>query len=64
MSDTTTPDARVGDMNEPIEAEGKCPVAHDRLAHPTQGEPNRAWWPERLNLKILATHPAGANPLG
>src|SRR5690348_9478514 len=51
-------------MNEPIEAEGKCPVAHDRLPHPTQGEPNRTWWPERLNLKILAKNPAVANPLG
>jgi len=51
-------------MNEPIEAEGKCPVAHDRLPHPTQGEPNRAWWPERLNLKILAKNPAVGNPLG
>src|SRR3954468_21377445 len=51
-------------MNEPIEAEGKCPVAHDRLPHPTQGEPNRTWWPDRLNLKILAKNPAVANPLG
>src|SRR3954451_6396370 len=52
-------------MNEPIEAEGgKCPVAHDRLPHPTQGEGNRSWWPDRLNLKILAKNPAVANPLG
>src|SRR4051812_24436148 len=52
-------------MNEPIEAEGgKCPVAHDRLPHPTQGEGNRTWWPDRLNLKILAKNPAVANPLG
>src|SRR3954453_9612683 len=52
-------------MNEPIEVEGaKCPVAHDRLPHPTQGEGNRAWWPDRLNLKILAKNPAVSNPLG
>ena len=63
MSDPQ-PNAVVGDMNEPIEAEGKCPVAHDRLPHPTQGDPNRGWWPERLNLKILAKNPAVANPLG
>ncbi|MFF5497063.1 catalase/peroxidase HPI [Streptomyces aquilus] len=44
--------------------EGKCPVAHDRALHPTQGGGNRQWWPERLNLKILAKNPAVANPLG
>jgi catalase-peroxidase len=43
---------------------GGCPVAHDRALHPTQGGGNRQWWPERLNLKILAKNPAVANPLG
>ncbi len=43
---------------------GGCPVAHDRAPHPTQGGGNREWWPERLNLKILAKNPAVANPLG
>ncbi|MEV6781998.1 catalase/peroxidase HPI [Streptomyces sp. NPDC051098] len=43
---------------------GGCPVAHDRAAHPTQGGGNRQWWPERLNLKILAKDPVVANPLG
>ncbi|MGW4906386.1 catalase/peroxidase HPI [Streptomyces sp. NPDC004270] len=42
---------------------GKCPVAHDRAPHPTQGGGNRQWWPEGLNLKILAKNPAVANPL-
>ncbi|MFD6556473.1 peroxidase family protein, partial [Streptomyces sp. NPDC058398] len=46
------------------EATGGCPVAHDRAPHPTQGGGNRQWWPERLNLKILAKNPAVANPLG
>ncbi|MFG1818325.1 catalase/peroxidase HPI [Kribbella sp. NPDC049174] len=47
------------------ESEGKCPVAHtSRAPHPTQGGGNRGWWPERLNLKILAKNPAVANPLG
>ncbi|MGW8402071.1 catalase/peroxidase HPI, partial [Streptomyces lydicus] len=32
--------------------------------HPTQGGGNRQWWPERLNVKILAKNPAVANPLG
>ncbi|MGS2587527.1 catalase/peroxidase HPI [Streptomyces hebeiensis] len=43
---------------------GGCPVAHGRAAHPTQGGGNQQWWPERLNLKILAKNPAVANPLG
>ncbi|MGW5036399.1 catalase/peroxidase HPI [Streptomyces nigra] len=46
------------------EGTGGCPVAHDRAAHPTQGGGNRQWWPERLNLKILAKDPVVANPLG
>src|SRR6266571_2675151 len=42
---------------------GGCPVVHG-LTHPTQGDANRDWWPNRLNLKILAKNPAVANPLG
>ncbi len=41
-----------------------CPVDHERAPHPTQGGGNRGWWPDRLNLKILAKNPAVANPLG
>ena len=43
-------------------AEG-CPVVHGRV-HPTQGDANSEWWPNRLNLKILAKNPAVANPMG
>ncbi|MGY0055345.1 catalase/peroxidase HPI [Streptomyces sp. LZ34] len=46
------------------EGGGGCPVAHGRALHPTQGGGNSQWWPERLNLKILAKNPAVANPLG
>ncbi|MGK3938683.1 catalase-peroxidase [Streptomyces canus] len=46
------------------EGSGGCPVAHGRAPHPTQGGGNRQWWPERLNLKILAKDPVVANPLG
>ncbi|GAA3487285.1 MULTISPECIES: catalase/peroxidase HPI [Streptomyces] len=49
---------------EAAEATGGCPVAHGRAAHPTQGGGNRQWWPERLNVKILAKNPAVSNPLG
>ncbi|MFE2325396.1 catalase/peroxidase HPI [Streptomyces sp. NPDC059385] len=51
------------DVDAKAEA-GGCPVAHGRASHPTQGGGNRQWWPERLNLKILAKNPAVANPLG
>ena len=57
-----SPDAVVGEMNE--ESGGGCPVANGRAPHPTQGGGNRGWWPNRLNLKILAKNPAVANPLG
>ncbi|MFJ5260118.1 catalase/peroxidase HPI [Streptomyces sp. NPDC088387] len=56
------PDAIVTDAK--TDGEGGCPVAHGRAAHPTQGGGNRQWWPERLNLKILAKDPVVANPLG
>ena len=60
MSDNR--DAVVGEMNE--ESANGCPVVHERFPHPTQGGGNRNWWPEQLNLKILAKNPAVANPLG
>ena len=62
MSDK--PDAEVGEMNEPAKVAGGCPVDHGRAPHPTQGGGNRGWWPDRLNLRILAKNPAVANPLG
>ncbi|MEU6161881.1 catalase/peroxidase HPI [Streptomyces sp. NPDC047130] len=52
-------------VTEPKAETGGCPVAHGaRAPHPTAGGGNRQWWPERLNLKILAKNPAVANPLG
>src|SRR3984885_13807518 len=62
MSVSESPDAVVGEMNE--ESGGGCPVANGRAAHPTEGGGNRGWWPNRLNLKILAKNPAVANPMG
>jgi catalase-peroxidase len=60
VSDST--DAVVEEMNE--ESGGGCPVAHGPAPHPTQGGGNQGWWPNRLNLRILAKNPAEANPLG
>ncbi|NGO80156.1 catalase/peroxidase HPI [Streptomyces sp. YC504] len=55
----------MSENNEVVAPTGGCPVAHgERALHPTQGGGNQQWWPERLNLKILAKNPAVANPLG
>ncbi|MEU4179713.1 catalase/peroxidase HPI [Streptomyces sp. NPDC026589] len=63
--DPVTPDSPETAVPEVPEAQaGGCPVAHGRAPHPTQGGGNRQWWPDRLNLKILAKNPAVANPLG
>jgi len=58
---TDQPNAVVGEMNE---ESGGCPVAAARPNHPTEGAGNRVWWPNRLNLKILAKNPDVANPMG
>ncbi|MEV7531716.1 MULTISPECIES: catalase/peroxidase HPI [Streptomyces] len=55
-------DAPGGDVK--AEGTGGCPVAHGRAAHPTQSGGNTQWWPNRLNLRILAKNPAVGNPLG
>ncbi|MEO5708731.1 MAG: catalase/peroxidase HPI [Nocardioidaceae bacterium] len=59
-------DAVVGEMNEEAgePRASQCPVAHERAPHPTEGGSNRGWWPNRLNLKILAKNPAVASPFG
>jgi catalase-peroxidase len=43
---------------------GGCPVRHSRALLPVQGGGNRGWWPDRLNLKLLAKNPPIGNPLG
>jgi catalase-peroxidase len=48
---------------DPTEGSGGCPVAPG-LTRPTMGDANQYWWPNRLNLKILAKNPPVANPLG
>ncbi len=61
MSDK--PDAVVGEMNQ--DEDGGCPFDPNRAPAPTEaGGGNRGWWPERLNLKILAKNPVEANPMG
>ncbi|MFJ4971758.1 catalase/peroxidase HPI [Streptomyces sp. NPDC088755] len=63
--DPVVPDSPETAIPEVPEAQAAgCPVAHGRAPHPTQGGGNRQWWPDRLNLRILAKNPAVANPLG
>jgi len=59
LKDTET---ELGEMNETTRG-GGCPVLHDGGAI-GGGNTNTGWWPQRLNLKILAKNPAVANPLG
>ena len=46
------------------EGADRCPVNHGRALEPVRGGGNRQWWPEQLNLRILAKNPAESNPLG
>ncbi|HEY8471954.1 MAG TPA: catalase/peroxidase HPI [Natronosporangium sp.] len=50
--------------DNPTTESGGRPVAPTRALHPTQGGGNRQWWPNQLNLKILAQNPPAANPYG
>jgi catalase-peroxidase len=65
MSDTHD-DAVVGEINDAnVPADGGgCPVMHSGPVAVTTSGGNRGWWPQRLNLKVLAKNPAVANPLG
>src|ERR1700735_5461114 len=58
IADGETPE--VAEETGGASAEG-CPVVHGRV-DPTQGDPNREWWPNRLNLKILAKNPPATDP--
>ena len=76
IHDNMSDDAEVKEMNQEApttpegvttpegEAPSGCPVMHGAAAHPTQGDSNRVWWPNRLNLKILAKNQPATNPLG
>jgi catalase-peroxidase len=62
-SQSNEANAEVGEMNESGGA-ASCPILHEGRAHPTQADANQEWWPERLNLKILAKNQPVLNPLG
>jgi catalase-peroxidase len=58
---TVTADAVVGETYD--KTVGRK-LATGRLPHPPQGDSNRFWWPNRLNLEILAKNPDAASPMG
>jgi catalase-peroxidase len=58
VTDPPTPEA--AEESGGASADG-CPVVHGRV-DPTQGDANSQWWPNRLNLKILAKNPDVINP--
>ncbi|MDG1737867.1 MAG: catalase/peroxidase HPI [Paracoccaceae bacterium] len=41
---------------------GKCPVAHGATSQGTNS--NRDWWPNQLNLRILAQNSSKSDPMG
>ena len=59
----------MSENHDPVDVEGAtpesggCPVVPG-LTQPTMGDANYEWWPNKLNLKILAKNPAVANPMG
>jgi catalase-peroxidase len=53
------PDAIVTDAK--TDGTGGCPVLHGRV-QPTQGDANHEWWPNRLNLNILAKNNVDKDP--
>jgi len=48
------------------DAIGECPVMHDKSQRKNAGAPasNQHWWPNKLNLDILAQDESHLNPLG
>jgi catalase-peroxidase len=60
---------RMSENHDPVDIEGptpeagQCPIVPG-LTPPTMGDANSDWWPNRLNLKVLAKNPAAGNPLG
>jgi catalase-peroxidase len=61
MAEGQHPNAEVGEMNE--SSIGGCPAL--RAPYPTESaRTNEAWWPKKLNLKILAKNPVETDPFG
>ncbi|HAQ59303.1 MAG TPA: catalase/peroxidase HPI [Microbacterium sp.] len=74
--DTPVDDREDGETRpSPNPDDASCPVIHGQSSapsqarpqaqpHPTTGSANRVWWPNQLNLKILAKNQPARDPLG
>ena len=60
----TEVDQAVTVTDEPEQQAASCPVVHTAMPHPTAGSANRVWWPNQLNVRILAKNPTERDPLG
>jgi catalase-peroxidase len=48
-----------------MDGDSKCPVVHGALKHTAAGSTsNPKWWPNQLNLKILAQNSEKSDPMG
>jgi len=48
-----------------MSGDAKCPFSNSVRKHTVAGaQGNAAWWPDQLNLKILAQHSSLSNPMG
>jgi catalase-peroxidase len=62
LSENHDPTVTEGPTPEAGAETGGCPVVHG-LVDPTKGDANSQWWPNRLNLKILAKNPDVISPM-
>jgi catalase-peroxidase len=52
-------------MDGQSQGAGKCPVLHGKTTQARfSTRSNRDWWPNALNLRILAQHSSKSNPMG
>ena len=63
MTDASCPVPHNSETPTPTPADVQSPT-FGRLPHPTTGSANSVWWPNALNIKILAKNNELRNPLG
>jgi len=61
----THPGPPIVDDQNAMSGDAKCPFSNSVRKHTVAGaQGNAAWWPDQLNLKILAQHSSLSNPMG
>jgi len=61
----THPGPPIVDDQNAMSGDAKCPFSNSVRKHTVAGaQGNAAWWPDQLNLKILAQHSILSNPMG